>query len=195
LTNKGTTSEVLADWGPTARDIAIQVAAAKKLEVERAQAAATAATAMAAAAAANKGTTATQQQQAGNASNSSVSGVATGSLPPSGGTDGVNARPALAIGPRTGSQAGGSPMGLSLPSTGGTGLGLSTGIGTPSRLGGPKTDAGDTHASGGKTEFLRAVHAAACRNFGTVLGPEANAAHRNHFHVDMAERKFKNICE
>ena len=72
---------------------------------------------------------------------------------------------------------------------------MSTGIGTPSRLGGPKAATGDGMPSAAKTEFLRAVHAAACRIFGTVLGPEANAAHRNHFHVDMAERKFKNICE
>jgi len=37
-------------------------------------------------------------------------------------------------------------------------------------------------------QFLRAIHAAACRRFGTVLGPEANDAHRNHFHLDMADR-------
>jgi len=44
-------------------------------------------------------------------------------------------------------------------------------------------------------KFLRAAHAAACRIFGTTLGPEANKAHRNHFHVDMAERKWKKICD
>lgn len=41
----------------------------------------------------------------------------------------------------------------------------------------------------GKTansEFLHEVHAAACRYFGTVLGPEYNAAHANHFHVDTS---------
>jgi hypothetical protein len=32
--------------------------------------------------------------------------------------------------------------------------------------------------------FLREVHAGACRLFDTVLGPEYNAAHRNHFHLD-----------
>jgi hypothetical protein len=48
---------------------------------------------------------------------------------------------------------------------------------------------------GPRSHFLRAVHAAACRLFGTTLGPEANEAHRNHFHVDMAERKFKKICD
>ena len=47
----------------------------------------------------------------------------------------------------------------------------------------------------GKARFLRAVHAAGCRTFGTTLGPEANKAHRNHFHVDMAERKWKKICD
>ena len=30
---------------------------------------------------------------------------------------------------------------------------------------------------------------------GTTLGPEANEAHRNHFHVDMAERTIKKICD
>ena len=43
--------------------------------------------------------------------------------------------------------------------------------------------------------FLRDAHDAACRIFGTTLGPEANDAHRNHFHVDMAERKVKKICD
>ncbi len=48
---------------------------------------------------------------------------------------------------------------------------------------------------GVKGEFLRAIHASACRVFGTTLGPEANAAHRNHFHVDMAPRKRTKICD
>jgi hypothetical protein len=34
--------------------------------------------------------------------------------------------------------------------------------------------------------FLRALHASACRRFGTVLGPDYNAAHYNHFHFDMS---------
>ncbi len=46
-----------------------------------------------------------------------------------------------------------------------------------------------------KAKFLREAHAAGCRIFGTILGPEANNAHRNHFHVDMAERKTTNFCE
>lgn len=44
--------------------------------------------------------------------------------------------------------------------------------------------------------FLREAHASACRVFRTTLGPEANEAHRNHFHLDMAERKDElKICD
>lgn len=35
-------------------------------------------------------------------------------------------------------------------------------------------------------EFLRALHKSACRRFGTVLSPDYNAAHYNHFHMDMS---------
>lgn len=34
--------------------------------------------------------------------------------------------------------------------------------------------------------FLRAVHAGACRNFTTVLGPNYDSNHKDHFHVDLA---------
>lgn len=37
--------------------------------------------------------------------------------------------------------------------------------------------------------FLKEVHAGACKLFGTVLGPDANAAHSNHFHLDMTKRR------
>ncbi len=46
-----------------------------------------------------------------------------------------------------------------------------------------------------KSQFLHAAHNSACEIFGTTLGPEANAAHRNHFHVDMAPRRATKICE
>lgn len=40
---------------------------------------------------------------------------------------------------------------------------------------------------GGETqEFLRALHRSACRRFGTVLGPDYNSAHIDHFHIDMS---------
>lgn len=38
--------------------------------------------------------------------------------------------------------------------------------------------------------YLRAVHKAACRRFGVVLGPDANAYHRDHFHFDMASGSY-----
>ncbi|MET0238374.1 MAG: extensin family protein [Sphingobium sp.] len=37
-------------------------------------------------------------------------------------------------------------------------------------------------------EFLRRVHQSACKRFDTVLGPNYNAAHYNHFHFDMGGR-------
>jgi len=43
--------------------------------------------------------------------------------------------------------------------------------------------------------FLRRLHKGACSAFGTVLGPEANEAHRNHFHFDLAPRKRSAFCE
>jgi hypothetical protein len=43
--------------------------------------------------------------------------------------------------------------------------------------------------------FLRRLHTGACGTFGTVLGPDANEAHRNHFHFDLAQRKRSAFCE
>lgn len=43
----------------------------------------------------------------------------------------------------------------------------------------------DWSGEGDKARFLRQISAGACRSFGTVLGPEYNAAHRNHLHLDM----------
>ncbi len=49
--------------------------------------------------------------------------------------------------------------------------------------------AGDERAA-----FLRHIHDGACQIFGTVLGPEANDAHKNHFHLDMTERR-RPLCD
>lgn len=43
----------------------------------------------------------------------------------------------------------------------------------------------DWNDSGTKGRFLKELQQAACTHFNTVLGPEYNAAHRNHFHLDM----------
>ena len=115
--------------------------------------------------------------------------------------------PRLSIAPETGEEDGSGPADQDGEETG---FSIS-----PSHLGGPKVQvkvqintgkaaAADANATGSKpaatdgtrTEaFLHAVHAAACQRFGTTLGPEANAAHRNHFHVDMAPRKSTKICD
>jgi hypothetical protein len=44
-------------------------------------------------------------------------------------------------------------------------------------------------------QFLRQLHKGACRVFGTVLGPEANEAHRDHFHFDLAHRRHNAYCQ
>jgi hypothetical protein len=77
-------------------------------------------------------------------------------------------------------------------------------LGGPKPEGGAKLEVASKEGTGAKGSsgrgnpeaFLHATHAAACRLFGTTLGPEANAAHRNHFHVDMASRKnATKICD
>jgi hypothetical protein len=45
-----------------------------------------------------------------------------------------------------------------------------------------------------KAQFVTFLHEDACRRFGTVLGPDANAAHKNHFHLDMKKRR-RGLCE
>ena len=44
--------------------------------------------------------------------------------------------------------------------------------------------------------FLRRLHQSACKRFSTVLGPEYNGAHANHFHFDMAPslRRGSGFC-
>lgn len=48
----------------------------------------------------------------------------------------------------------------------------------------PRTGTGDRDEA-----FQRAVRGAACLFFTTVLGPGANAAHSDHLHLDVAERR------
>ena len=171
ITAHGTTAEVLADWGPTGREITDQVAAAKKLD-------------------AGNGIAASRAPQV-------PATVATGSVTQRAAGPGL-AQPTLAHQqPHNGAVTDGPAIGLSLPEPAGSGIGFSVGSGQ-TRLGGPKAGASPEIADlspGSRTDFLRAAHDSACRVFGTTLGPEANSAHRNHFHVDMAERRSKGICE
>ncbi len=188
MTAKADSADVLASWGPTVRDVQAQVAAAKAAE-DKARALAA---------------TKPVPPPAG------VVGV-----PPTGTASAPSAPATIADAPRGPSViigTGGTMMPQLPPS-----IGLSNGLPAPNRLGGPKpveklrgTDTGkaapktqpsaaDTASApmvGDRyTRFLRDVHTSACTRFGTVLGPEANNAHRNHFHVDMAKRTQKSFCE
>jgi hypothetical protein len=45
---------------------------------------------------------------------------------------------------------------------------------------------GGWHGEAREQAFLRAVHQGACRTFTTVLGPNADRFHHDHFHFDLA---------
>jgi hypothetical protein len=45
------------------------------------------------------------------------------------------------------------------------------------------------------SNFLKAIHDGACREFETVLGPEANEEHRSHFHLDLNPLRNHAYCE
>jgi hypothetical protein len=164
ITARGQTTMVVADWGPIAREIAAQAAAAQK-QREAAEAA--------------------KQKNA---------------LPPGGPEAAAPVatqqplRPSLGI-------IGLPAIGVQVPRPEAP---AALGFTDASRLGGPKQTDGQAQPEPpvpaaepltSKAQFLRAAHKAACKIFGTVLGPEANSAHKNHFHVDMAERKHGPICE
>jgi hypothetical protein len=60
----------------------------------------------------------------------------------------------------------------------------------------PLSDVGQEEAALTRENvFLRRTHEAACGTFSTVLGPEANEAHRNHLHLDLASRRRNPFCE
>jgi hypothetical protein len=176
VTARGQGALVAADWGLTAREIAAQAAAAAKAQAEQAAA---------------------------------QSAVRSFAAPQLSGSSGVPTQSSLAPMPVSPAEQSSGQI-FSIPgfsiSVGSTQSGASElGLNPPSRLGGPKpaelpqgasTPSALPQAPQVKTQFLHAVHQSACKIFGTVLGPEANKAHRNHFHVDMAERiKDTKICE
>ena len=52
---------------------------------------------------------------------------------------------------------------------------------------------GDWDTKGSKARFLKDVRDGACGVFSTVLSPDYNAAHRDHFHLDQAKRIWR-VC-
>lgn len=53
----------------------------------------------------------------------------------------------------------------------------------------------DWNDGGNKAAFLEATRDGACRIFGTVLSPDYNAAHRDHFHFDQQPRGVGGVCQ
>ena len=69
------------------------------------------------------------------------------------------------------------------------------GPGVPASAAGTASSAPAT-APDVRLTFLKRIHHEACGLFGTVLGPEANEAHREHLHLDMKVRRGgKAFCE
>jgi hypothetical protein len=50
------------------------------------------------------------------------------------------------------------------------------------------------NGQGDEAAFLRRAREEACGVFGTVLSPDYNAAHADHFHLDQAARGFGSLC-
>jgi hypothetical protein len=48
--------------------------------------------------------------------------------------------------------------------------------------------------SGHKGRILRQLHKSACGPFGTVLGPESDRFHQDHFHFDTANHRGGSYC-
>lgn len=52
----------------------------------------------------------------------------------------------------------------------------------------------DWNGSAAEQEFLRRIQKGACQSFATVLSPDYNAAHADHFHLDQADRMIGGVC-
>lgn len=166
VTAKSESATLLDHWGPTERDIRAQIAAANAAAAKRA--------------------------------------AAQSPAPPTAAPTPPSAVPMEAIATARGTIADGlGAITSALPDTGQTSR-PSLALDGASRLGGPKqaalsADAPRLGASvspqTAKARFLREAHTSACGVFGTVLGPEANNAHRNHFHVDAAKRNSGSFCQ
>ena len=187
---------LLADWGPTGWEIRAQIAAAQAAAKVAAEKAAAEKVALEKAASAAKAQALAAKQQPGPANGVTPGSAAAG--PPTPGTVGtiIEGLPAI-----TNRLPGAGPA-----AEGRNGYGLMK----PSQLGGPKAAVEKSAPPAGgapvmlpadavthsrKARFLREAHTAACKIFGTTLGPETNLAHKNHFHLDMAERSRGNFCE
>ena len=205
ITEDGQIADLKRDWGPVARDIAAQIAAEKAAEAARkaaaaaAEAAAKAAKEAAARAAADK---AADKSKGGTksepkAETKTAAKTDPKSEPKSDAKEEAAPEQAEKLSPRElrrlkraerrkereEARAAAKEAALVAEKTPAGLLPASASLAAAAKNPGPKG------------QFLREVHEAACGTFGTVLGPEANEAHRDHFHLDMAKRRYKSFCE
>ena len=193
--------DLTADWGMTERDIKARIAAAEAAAKAHAAAKAKAeaeAQAKALAEAQTKGKAAPQQP--GAVADTGAAGRAQGSASPPDGMLSLRGMVRETFGKAEGERAGPSALTLEQPTRLGGPKGKaepkSEPAPAPAAAAEPQPPAPTVNGYSARQQFLRAIHAAACRRFGTVLGPEANEAHRNHFHLDMAERGGRgSFCE
>lgn len=206
VTGRGETADLTRDWGPTARDIAARIAA--EAAAEAARKAAAVAAAEAAKKAAKEAKDAAKDASSKDTGQKVAKPSATKPEPPRQATTTGNAsaeargralsRSEIRRAQRD-SRRRGEPVHQVTHKAS-----ASAGIGRPDAVAasGKNSPTASTAAAppedekpSPKRQFLREIHAKACSTFGTVLGPEANEAHRNHFHVDMAKRRYRNYCE
>lgn len=191
ITRKGEQAVVLTDWGVNRRDVAKQIAAAKAAAAKAAAANAAAAKESAERAETAEVTAKSETTGTKLPRKTLVEGVPPKkdglAVPVSVTKDGpIDSAPAvIENGKKTDKTKGGKE---SKKRKGGETVSTLPGGIDPSEITVPPPKTA-------KGRFLHDIHASGCRIFGTTLGPEANEAHRNHFHVDMAERKYKKICD
>ena len=168
VTAHGQAALVISDWGPTAREVAAAAAAKREAPPQ-------------------PGALAVRQAKEAPAATPQPQPVA-------------SVAPAEPPGRATAAAITGFSLsipGIMVQIGGGSDKSADSAFAPTQRLGGPKARGAVPPVlnADARLDFLRAVHAAACRQFGTVLGPEANTWHKNHFHIDMAERPHGVICE
>lgn len=199
ITNEGQQAYVLAGWGSTQRDIAARIAVAKAAEEK---AAAQRAVAEAAKTAAQKPVVAgsVTPPEPGTAADLVRSTIVEGTKPATTPVPAFGMAPAHLGGPKDKTLEPGSTKANSeVPSNSKSKKATEKRSAPAAPSAKPAAQSDDDapliEPPAKMSRFLRDAHASACQIFGTTLGPEANNAHRNHFHVDMAPRTRTKICD
>ncbi len=196
---------VLDSWGVTERDFAARVAATKATQ-DRIDKQNAAKAALAAAAATTNGAGKNAGQNSGQAAATTAADTVDTAIRStildgvSSGASSAAQSPSFSLGLQPPSRLGGPKYSETGATTKAEGENLAdASMAEKNAASSPEQNAslpaGTDIALTKKGRFIREAHAAACKIFGTTLGPEANEAHRNHLHVDMAPRKTTKICE